>query len=265
MTVSKESISHWRQTLKAEHADLESQFFSHQNTLSLLKKLSLSIDHLLAQVWQQFQLDPHICLIAVGGYGRQTLFPYSDIDLLILLPEDAAQEQETRIESLIGTLWDIGLNVGHSVRTHSECLEEAQRDVTILTNLIESRLIVGPQKQFEQFQVDINHVLAPAAFLEKKLKEQQNRHAKFNDTAYNLEPNLKESPGGLRDLNMILWIAQSQGWGKTWTELRKNNIISDKELRQIKRHELNLQTLRVRLHYLAKRREDRCSLIFRTN
>ncbi|EUJ10377.1 (protein-PII) uridylyltransferase [Methylophilaceae bacterium 11] len=257
MTATKEAVLNWRQSLKTEHANLESQFFSHQNTPRLLKKLSHSIDHLLAEVWQQLQLHPDICLIAVGGYGRQTLFPYSDIDLLILQPEDTEQDQQAKIESLIGILWDIGLNVGHSVRTHAECLEEAQRDVTILTNLIESRLIIGPQKQFQLFQVEVNNTLAPASFLEKKLKEQQNRHAKFNDTAYNLEPNLKESPGGLRDLNMILWIAQSQGWGKTWAELRKNNIISDKELRQIKRHELNLQTLRVRLHYLAKRREDR--------
>jgi [protein-PII] uridylyltransferase len=257
MTITKQAISDWRLALKTEHAALEADFFSQHSTQRLLKQLSLSIDRLLISIWHQFEMHTDICLIAVGGYGRQTLFPYSDIDLLILLPDHYKDDQQAKIEGLVGTLWDIGLNVGHSVRTYSECLDEAERDVTILTNLIESRLIIGDKRSFNTFYSAIQATVEPVAFLDKKLKEQQNRHAKFNDTAYNLEPNLKESPGGLRDLHMILWIAQSQQSGKTWSDLQKNNIITQKELRQIKRHELYLQNLRVRLHYLAKRREDR--------
>ncbi|MDP3609182.1 MAG: [protein-PII] uridylyltransferase [Methylophilus sp.] len=257
MSIIKQAISDWRETLKAKHSALEAGFFASKNTARLLKDLSLSIDSLLKDIWQQCEIHQNICLIAVGGYGRQTLFPYSDIDLLILMPDQLQDNHASKIESLVGVLWDIGLNVGHSVRTYSECLYEAESDVTTLTNLIESRLIVGQKSIFNAFYEAIQDQLDAPSFLAKKLKEQQNRHAKFNDTAYNLEPNLKESPGGLRDLHMILWIAQSQKLGKTWSDLRKNSIITDKELRQIKRHEEHLQTLRVRLHYLAKRREDR--------
>jgi [protein-PII] uridylyltransferase len=257
MSIIKRAISDWRETLKAKHSALEAEFFASKNTARLLKDLSLCIDSLLKDIWQQCEIHQNICLIAVGGYGRQTLFPYSDIDLLILMPDQLQDSHASKIESLVGTLWDIGLNVGHSVRTYGECLAEAESDVTTLTNLIESRLIIGQKPLFNAFYQAIQDQMEAPSFLAKKLKEQQNRHAKFNDTAYNLEPNLKESPGGLRDLHMILWIAQSQQLGKTWSDLRKNNIITDKELRQIKRHEEHLQTLRVRLHYLAKRREDR--------
>ncbi|OYZ11292.1 MAG: [protein-PII] uridylyltransferase [Methylophilales bacterium 16-45-7] len=252
-----QAIVDWRERLKTQHSALETHFFATQQTSRLLKDLSLSIDHLLIDIWQQFEINEDICLIAVGGYGRQELFPYSDIDLLILLPDNFKENEQTKVEGLIGALWDIGLNVGHSVRTFSECMDEAERDVTILTNLIEARLIIGPKKLFYIFNTAIHGIINPLTFLEKKLKEQQNRHAKFNDTAYNLEPNLKESPGGLRDLHMALWLAQSQKMGNTWLDLKKNNVINDKELRQIKRHEYHLQTLRVRLHYLARRREDR--------
>ena len=257
MSIIKQAITDWREKLRAQHSALEADFFVSKKTARLLKDVSLSIDHLLIEIWQQFEIHEDICLIAVGGYGRQELFPYSDIDLLILLPDSFQENEQAKIEGLVGTLWDIGLNVGHSVRTYSECLDEAERDVTILTNLIESRLIYGHKPLFHSFYLAIQDVVDPASFFEKKLKEQQNRHAKFNDTAYNLEPNLKESPGGLRDLHMILWVAHSQQLGNSWLDLRKNNVINDKELRQIKRHEHYLQTLRVRLHYLAKRREDR--------
>ena len=257
MSIIKQAIVDWRERLKTQLRALEVHFFSTQQTSRLIKELSLSIDQLLIDIWQQFEIDQDICLIAVGGYGRQELFPNSDIDLLILLPDNFKEHEQTKIEGLIGALWDIGLNVGHSVRTFTECMSEAERDVTILTNLIESRLIFGPKTLFKAFNQAVQGVIEPLSFLEKKLKEQQNRHAKFNDTAYNLEPNLKESPGGLRDLHMVLWLAKSQQMGNTWSDLKKNNVISDKELRQIKRHEYHLQTLRVRLHYLAKRREDR--------
>lgn len=257
MPIIKQAIFDWRETLKQQQHLLQSEFFASKNTNRLLKQLSNCIDRLLIDIWHAFEIHQHICLIAVGGYGRQTLFPYSDVDLLILISDDCSDDQVKKVENLVGTLWDIGLNVGHSVRTFSECLEEAENDVTTLTNLIESRLIIGPSARFKTFQSAILKQIEPSSFLEKKLKEQQNRHAKFNDTAYNLEPNLKESPGGLRDLHMILWIAQSQQLGSTWLDLRKNNIITEKELRQIKRHEQHLQTLRIRLHYLAKRREDR--------
>jgi [protein-PII] uridylyltransferase len=258
MSISKEEIQTLRQALKAQQQVLEQGFFSHKNPATLLKKQAELIDELLKTIWLKFNINKACSLIATGGYGRGELFPFSDIDLLILVPSHISNEtQNQEIETLIGVLWDIGLNVGHSVRNLQECIKEAAQDVTVQTNLLEARLLSGNQLEFTKFLAAINQCLKPALFLAAKTREQDNRHAKFNDTAYSLEPNLKESPGGLRDLHSILWLAQSQQLGKSWTELAKNKVISLDELRQIKKHARNLQMLRIRLHYLAKRREDR--------
>ncbi|MES2499034.1 MAG: [protein-PII] uridylyltransferase [Pseudomonadota bacterium] len=259
---SKQTIQALRNDLKAQQSALEMAFFKHPKTTWLLTQQSRLIDELLKKVWLQADIHVEILLIAVGGYGRNQLFPFSDIDLLVLLPDSdltheicAAQNQ--KIEALIGLLWDIGLNVGHSVRSVQECISESARDVTVQTNLLETRLLCGSKKQYLTFTKTVAQTMHAAHFFAAKFKEQDNRHAKFNDTTYNLEPNLKESPGGLRDLHMILWLAWSQNLGKNWNDLAKNNIITQAELHQIKRHEANLHNLRIRLHYLAKRREDR--------
>lgn len=262
---SKQVIQTWRDDLKAQQNALENAFYQHKNTALLLKQQSLLIDNLLKKIWLETNIDADIdtdtdvsaCLIAVGGYGRQLLFPYSDIDLLILLSDTASPLLNTQIEAIIGLLWDIGLNVGHSVRTLQECVDEAENDVTVQTNLSDARLLCGNKQTYNVFLKALNQTMQPAAYFAAKFKEQDNRHAKFNDTTYNLEPNIKESPGGLRDLHMILWLAQSQQLGGNWASLAKNKIITTAEMRQIKRHERNLQNLRIRLHYLAKRREDR--------
>lgn len=254
---SRAELQALRHHLKTQQAAIEVGFLQHENPARLLKNQTQLIDKLLKTVWLQANIDRGAGLVAVGGYGRGELFPYSDIDLLILLPAAFSDSEIKKIESLISLLWDIGLNVGHSVRTLQECVHEANNDVTVQTNLLEARYLIGERAQYNQFISAIAAQMQPAAFYIAKFKEQDNRHAKFNDTAYNLEPNIKESPGGLRDLHMILWLAQSQNLGKNWSELAKNALISSVELRQIKRHQHNLQTLRIRLHYLAKRREDR--------
>ena len=269
MTAKIQNTQTWRSHLQALRSDLKAQqnalekdFFQHQNPAQLLKKQSQLIDKLLKEIWLQATIllptgHAGAALIAVGGYGREELFPFSDIDLLILLPNQHDDVLNAQVETLIGQLWDIGLNVGHSVRTQDECFAEAKNDVTVQTNLLEARLLAGNKANYQQFVQSISSLMQPDAFFAAKFKEQDNRHAKFNDTAYSLEPNIKESPGGLRDLHMIVWLARSQNLGNNWAELAKNNIITATELRQIKRHERNLQTLRIRLHYLAKRREDR--------
>jgi [protein-PII] uridylyltransferase len=233
----------------------------------LFQKHCKFIDNLLASIWKEADIDKTCCLIAVGGYGRGELYPYSDIDLLILLPDDMANNEDfnRKIELLIGQLWDIGLNVGHSVRTLSECLEEAKKDVTVQTNLLEARLLIGSRNFYQIFENDTKKSINIPDFFNAKLKEQDNRHAKFNDTAYNLEPNIKESPGGLRDLHMIHWLAKclakqegiKSNGASIWTFLQKHNIISSLEARQLRHHEKNLQQLRIRLHFLSGRREDR--------
>ncbi len=263
--MSTNQIKAWRTELKVQQAALEQSFLKNTNPASLLKKHTKLIDNLLRKVWQYSELNNEITLIAVGGYGRQALFPYSDIDLLILMPDNASATQNKKIEELVGVLWDLGLNIGHSVRTLQECITEATDDATIQTNLLESRLICGSKVIYTQFFIEIKQQLNAAAFLDAKVAEQNKRHAKFNDTGYSLEPNIKESPGGLRDIHTILWLAQSQGLGNNWLELARNGVISESELSEIKRHERNLNTLRIRLHYLAKRREDRLLFDFQND
>ena len=180
------------------------------------------------------------------------------IDLLILLPTAADMDVQRRLETFLGALWDIGLEVGHSVRTIDECVELAQQDLTVQTSLLEARLVRGDRQLFRRFVTRLDALLDPAEFLQAKQLEQQQRHARYQES--NLEPNIKESAGGLRDLQTILWIARAGGIGKTWRELARRGVITVQEAHEIQRHEAFLQSLRVRLHYLAARREDR--LIF---
>jgi [protein-PII] uridylyltransferase len=251
------SASDWRERLQSERAALRSEFERKPNAAQLLRKHCVQIDKLLRDLWRETAMPGEICLAAVGGYGRGELFPHSDIDLLILLPDAHETTFDARLEPLIGLFWDIGLTVGHSVRTLQECLAEAGKDVTVQTNLLEARLLAGNQPLFQAMREQLMCALDPVKFLQAKLREQSQRHARFNDTAYNLEPNLKESPGGLRDLQNILWISQGAGLGGSWAALATNGLISRKEAGQIRRNELFLQLLRTRLHYLSGRREDR--------
>ncbi|MCB4811721.1 [protein-PII] uridylyltransferase [Methylovorus menthalis] len=250
----------WRHKLHERQQALQQAFEQSGNTSALLKGHSRFVDQLLQALWQDAGLNHAVCLIAVGGYGRGELFPHSDVDLLILLPDHYDKALDRQIEALVGTFWDIGLAVGHSVRTLSECADEAAKDVTVQTNLLESRWLAGHKDLYEQFQAAFAANMNTQAFFEAKMLEQRQRHAKFNHTPYNLEPNIKESPGGLRDLQTILWITRSLGLGSAWSTLVKHGLISPQEARQVRRHEQYLQMLRIRLHYLAKRREDR--LIF---
>lgn len=251
------SIEYWRKRLQSRQSELRAAFEHNADTARLLKQHCRLVDELLRDLWRQTALPPSLCLVAVGGYGRGELFPYSDVDLLILLPNNHDAAFDRQLEPLIGLFWDIGLAVGHSVRSLEECLDEAARDVTIRTNLLEARRLAGDRNTFNSMQAQLLAQLNPADFLRDKMLEQSQRHARFNDTAYNLEPNLKESPGGLRDLQNILWISHGARLGNSWTALAENGLITHKEARQIRRQELFMQMLRTRLHYLAGRREDR--------
>ncbi len=250
----------WRENLKRDQALLRDEYFQQKNSHKLLKQQSRLVDAVLQQIWLNFNLCELASLVAVGGYGRGELFPYSDVDLLILLPNKPDTELNARIERVVGLFWDIGLAVGHSVRNLDECITEAKKDVTIQTNLLESRLVIGHPSLFASFQTQISSAMDVGAFFKAKIHEQDQRYARFDDTAYNLEPNIKESPGGLRDLQVVLWILRSLNLGGDWKSLVKRGLISQSELRQISKHEQHLQMLRIRLHYMAKRREDR--LIF---
>jgi len=244
-----------RAALNSERAAIRERFESGQLGRELLHRLALVTDRHLRLAWKAQNMPQGAALLAVGGYGRGQLFPYSDVDILILLPEPPDAALREKLEALIGHFWDIGLDTGHSVRSLDECFELAASDVTVQTNLLESRLISGNRDLYRRFTQRLKQSIDPAAFLRAKRIEQQDRHSRHQET--NLEPNLKESAGGLRDLNTILWISRAAGLGRTWLELARRGFITRDEAAAISRHERLLEILRIRLHYLAGRREDR--------
>jgi len=256
-------MSELRDALRADRLALEKNFAELGKAALLLTTHSKLIDRYLQQIWQQLTMPADTALIAVGGYGRGELYPKSDIDLLILLSGDPDEQLQHKLHELLALLWDIGLEVGHSIRTVAQCINESA-DITVQTNLLEARWLCGHLPLFEQLGSAVRQHIDPRAFYTAKLQEQQQRHARFDDTDFNLEPNLKESPGGLRDLQTITWISRAAGLGTKWTELAKAGLISRSEARQIARHDTLLQTLRTRLHYLARRREDRLLFDFQT-
>jgi len=196
--------------------------------------------------------------VAVGGYGCGELFPFSDVDVLVLLPSGPANDaQRATIEGFITACWDIGLEIGSSVRTLNECVSEAAREVTVQTALLESRPVCGSRRLFTAFREDHAAGLDAKAFLRAKTLEMRQRHVKYEGTPYALEPNCKESPGGLRDLQVVVWVARAAGLGRTWGELAGNGLITPFEVSQLARHEGTLKLVRARLHMVAGRREDR--------
>ncbi len=229
-----------------------------------LGRLSQLADGVLKQLWDHAGLQHPFALLAVGGFGRGELFPHSDVDVLVLLPDGFDPHYDTalkgRIEAFIGSCWDAGLEIGSSVRTLGDCLAEATKDVTIQTALLECRLITGNTELLLQFQTAFFKAMDPRAFFVAKTLELRQRHTKFENTPYSLEPNCKESPGGLRDLQVILWVAKAAGFGDDWHALAVSGLATPFEVRQLQRNESLLMRVRARLHLIANRREDR--LIF---
>lgn len=257
------TITQIRDALRAARLALQQSYEAKPLAQRLLRQHTQLVDNTLRQVWTQALMPESLALIAVGGYGRQALFPKSDVDLLILLPQPASPELEQQLQILVGTLWDIGLEIGHSTRTIEECLAESA-DITVQTNLLEARLIQGNRPLFQTMAAALTSHLSHRNFYLAKTQEQEDRHTRFIDTDFNLEPNVKESPGGLRDLHTLIWIGRAAEFGQTWTQLAQAGLITLAEARAIARHEALLQTLRIRLHYLANRREDRLLFDYQT-
>jgi [protein-PII] uridylyltransferase len=254
-----------RERLKAQKAAINAGLLAPGNRTrsigAVLRRLARHVDAALKSLWQQAGFPAGFALLAVGGYGRGELFPHSDVDVVVLLPDGVRADDDPglkqRLEAFIGQCWDTGLEIGSSVRTVSECVAAAVADVTIQTSLLESRLITGDRELFAQFQQRFRGTLDPRAFYIAKTLEMRQRHTKFENTPYSLEPNCKESPGGLRDLQVILWVAKAAGFGRSWDELAANGLATPLEAQQIQRNEALLSLIRARLHAIAGRREDR--------
>jgi len=245
----------WKSRLNQQRRAQELRYFENRSASGLLRGHSRLIDAQLAAVWRHLEMPPTIALVAVGGYGRGQLFPYSDIDLLVLLPPTTQLNPQHKLEQFIGMLWDMGLEVGHSVRSVDECVALAAQDITVQTSLLETRLLTGERKLFRRFEREFARAFEVQRFCKAKRLEQEQRHERYRDT--NLEPNIKETAGGLRDLHNILWISKAAGIGDGWSDLVKKEIITRREAAQLRLHETFLRNLRIQLHYLARRREER--------
>jgi len=260
---NKSTIPLYKGTIK----DALHQLKEHQNqgvsTSDLIENYTWMIDQLLIGAWHQhlaqYEIEDLVQIVAVGGYGRGALHPFSDVDLLILLKGNSYDSAKELVESFLRFLWDIGLEIGHSVRSIKDCLKEARADATIMTNLLEGRHLVGEESLFSQLDDKLrNSRIWPAdKFFVAKLEEQKARHAQYEDTAFSLEPNIKESPGGLRDLQTILWIYNRHFGVRSFRDMHTQKHINDDEYRMLIRARNILWKLRAGLHLSTNRHEDR--------
>ena len=251
-----------REALRANYEHIFEQFDQGIAPDILVHARSEAVDRVLQFSFNHFFDGPlvdDLCLVAVGGYGRTELLPGSDIDLMLLLRKKADKFLQQKISDFLTFLWDIGLEVGHSVRTPRDCVREGKADVTVMTTMIESRSLCGDESLYTDFQKVIapNKIWSSRQFFEAKLEEQQNRHLRFNDTAYNLEPNIKEGPGGLRDIQIIGWVAKRHFGAKSFVELVDHEFITQAEYDVLQTGQQHLWRVRFALHRLAGRREDR--------
>ena len=234
-------------------------FEQGESIQTLLYQYSDLIDYLLYDHWKKWPKLAEHALVAVGGYGRRELHPASDIDLLILLASDPDDECQEQLSSFLTFLWDIGLDVGHSVRTLDECIQAATDDLTVITNLLESRHLSGQRSLFETMQSGIRpeKMWDSQTFFTAKLEEQQNRYEKFGETAHRVEPNLKEGRGGLRDIQMISWIIEREYGHISLFELYEHQLLQQGEYDTLRKGRDFLWSIRFILHNITGRKEDR--------
>ncbi|MCF1181897.1 [protein-PII] uridylyltransferase [Marichromatium gracile] len=253
-------IDSYRERLRAGRESLYSRFDQGAPVTELVLAHSDLIDGVLRDLWTEHLGDTEsAALVAVGGYGRRELQPASDVDIMILVAPDAESRLSTQLEILLTLLWDIGLEVGHSVRSIDDCVREADQDVTVMTNLMEARLLAGGSALYARML----EVTSPAQlwdsarFFAAKTAEQQARWEKYGGTAYNLEPNIKENPGGLRDIQMIAWVAKRHFAARTLHDLVRHDFLTEAEYHTLIEGQALLWRIRFSLHRLAGRREDR--------
>lgn len=257
----KAAVQVYRDTLRNAHKEIEERFMQGQQAANLVHVRAELIDQILTLSWRDYFSpdDPDIALIAVGGYGRGELHPGSDIDLLILLRHPEQERYREALEMYVMFLWDIGLEIGQSVRSIDECVEAAKQDITIATNLMEARRLTGPVELFNTIRLETgaDKIWPSRDFFEAKWQEQIRRHYKYDDSAYNLEPNIKEGPGGLRDIQMIGWVAKRHFNADTLHDLVKHNFLTEEEYFHLIEGQNFLWQVRFGLHIITKRREDR--------
>ena len=259
--IEKGDIASYKECLTWGRQALYEGFGAGNAINDLVRARAVLVDVLLSAAWQQHMGTEAqaLALVAAGGYGRGELLPYSDIDLLILHDDTLSDPQTVALQGFLTFLWDIGLEVGQSVRTPRECAQQAENDLTVMTNLLETRLLSGAPHLLSAMQVAISadRIWPVNRFFEGKLEEQNRRHAKFDDTGYKVEPNVKESPGGLRDIQTIAWVAKRHFDAHSLHDLVKHGFLSEQEYRELADGQAFLWRVRFALHMLNERREDR--------
>ena len=261
MAEAQGSPTAYRELLRHAHEELKARFLAEEPVEGLVHARAALVDIVLREVWRAYSIPETTgwALVAVGGYGRSELHPCSDIDILLLVPAAPDAAGRGMVERLVTFLWDIGLEVGHSVRTVEECAQESVADVSVMTTLIEARLLAGNEELVAAMRVALgpDRVWPVKEFFEAKVREQTERHVKANDTAYNLEPNVKTGPGGLRDIQTIAWVAKRHFGSDTLDGLVARGFLSSAELRRLKQAQAVLWKVRFGLHVVTGRREDR--------
>ncbi len=253
-------VAAFRRTLGEAQERIKQRFFAGTPATCIVRLRAACVDEVLVRAWRKYRLDstPH-ALVAVGGYGRRELHPHSDVDIGILLGTALDPIAANRLEGLVTFLWDIGLEVGHSVRTIAQCVAAARDDITVMTNLMETRLVAGPAERLAELRAATSvDALWPAdEFFKAKVREQEQRHQRYHDAFQQLEPNLKESPGGLRDIQVISWVANRHFAASSLDSLIGHGFLTEPEFRALERGRNHLWQIRCAVHYLAGRREDR--------
>lgn len=256
---SQNRITVFKDAISAANAQFDHRFTEGEDIRTLIYERAIFLDCILHYAWHQFTWDDNISLIAVGGYGRGELHPHSDIDLLILQTTEGLNTHKDSLENFITLLWDIGLDIGHSVRSIHQCLDIARKDITVATNLFESRTIIGREDIRQQLLDGTapENMWPAEKFFKAKLDEQKSRHGKHNFTAYNLEPNIKNAPGGLRDIQTIAWVAKRYFGVRTLRQLEGKGFFTDEEYAILRTGEEFLWKVRYSLHTIAGRAEER--------
>lgn len=260
LSTTSTSSSDYQNCLKQLRDYLNHDFEQGVQIEGLIFELTQGTDQVLQKIWQQFELEhKHVALLATGGYGRGELHPASDIDLLILLEKKPTKQISENISQFLTFLWDIGLDVGQSVRTYKECATQAKDDLTIITNLMETRLLCGLEKHKTKLDTLINpKKMWPAKkFFLGKIEEQEQRYHRYGVSAYKLEPNLKESPGGLRDVHMVGWLTTRYFGAERLVEIINESGAFAEELKETATYRNLLWRIRWHLHSMTGRKEDR--------
>ena len=266
----KNSISALKRSLSKINELLKNRFTQNNDDIrSLIHLQSITTDLAIKHLWESNNLNSSldITLVAVGGYGRAELHPHSDIDIMILLKDKLKKEINTNIELFLTNLWDLGFDLGHSVRTIEECINESKKDLTVVTTLMESRVISGEKKLFLLMKDNIkpNLMWSSRDFFISKTREQSQRHLRSSNAANKLEPNIKLNPGGLRDIQLINWVANRHFQIHGLNELISHNLLTEGQLRIIYEGQSFLWKIRYGLHSIAKRREDRLLFDYQKN